>query len=533
MSEYLVAGPEPPYVEPMWDGERPHQPVRRYERQIYVRTVAATFVGASMLWLDLVVFYPVYPARRGLGGVLGLVAVVALPYYAVAIFLAAKIAGRRFRAATLWVEQQRVPTDHELSELAKMSTIAATQALFWWIGAYLWTMPYLYFVAGYRPGLTAYAKITTAYVLAAMVAWTLAEIAVRRTLRPLRAMAVRNDVRRLPRTMGIFIQLLLVWIVVAARPLIEAGGMLVGLDAAQLERVVPVIWGICVASAFAGILVTWLSSRAITEPLERLRHGLLAVERGRLDVDLPVDEAGEIGLLQAGFNRMVAALRDRDRLFELFGRHVGADVARQAMEGSERLGGELREATAMFVDVIGSTALAETRSPDDVVADLNRFFDAVVTVVGAHGGFVNKFAGDGALCVFGVPASNDDHAGSALDAAMALIDELERRLAEANIEAAIGISSGWVVAGNVGALNRYEFTVIGGPVNEASRLTEEAKHHPGRVLASSTTIHRARDDAGWVHVATLELRGRREPTESYAPAAARSAKRDRSSAAHA
>jgi adenylate cyclase len=492
--------------------------IRLFQRRIFVRTIGSSIVGAAMLWLDMVVFYPVYPASEGLGRLLLMVAIVAVPYYVIAATIGATIVGRRFRAATHWVAQRRVPTDIELAELAAQPKRFANQGLYWWIGSYAWTMPYLYFVVGYRPGPLALAKITIAFALASMIAWTLTGITVGRVLRPLRALALSGDTRRFPRTMGVFPQLLLVWIVVSARPLIEAGGMLVGLDAVQLERVVPVIWGICFASAVAGMIVTALSARAITDPLEKLRHGLLAIERGQLGVELPVDEAGEIGSLQAGFNRMAAVLRERDRMLEVFGRHVGPDVARRALEGNDDLGGDMRDATALFVDVIGSSQLSETRTPGEVVTDLNTFFDVVVNIVGMHGGFVNKFEGDGALCVFGAPIDNEDHAKCALSAALALSDELSARLSDRGISAAIGVSSGLVVAGNVGALDRYEFTVIGDPVNEASRLTEEAKNRLSRVLVSGSTVEAAGLPAGWKSVGALQLRGRSYPTNAYEPA---------------
>ena len=121
-----------------------------------------------------------------------------------------------------------------------------------------------------------------------------------------------------------------------------------------------------------------------------------------------VSDGSEVGLLQAGFNRMVAGLEERERLRDLFGRQVGEDVARRALERGVELGGEERDVAVLFVDLVGSTQLAAERPPAEVVALLNAFFGAVVAVVGAHGGAVNKFEGDAALCVFGAPLARDD-----------------------------------------------------------------------------------------------------------------------------
>jgi adenylate cyclase len=129
---------------------------------------------------------------------------------------------------------------------------------------------------------------------------------------------------------------------------------------------------------------------------------------------------------------------------------------------------------------------------------------------------VNKFEGDAALCVFGAPSSHPDAAGAALATARALHARLEVDLPD--VRAAIGVSAGSVVAGNVGTAERYEYTVIGDPVNEAARPCDAAKQRPGRVLASKAAVDAAGDEAThWVPVGELPLRGRREPTLAYEP----------------
>jgi adenylate cyclase len=129
-----------------------------------------------------------------------------------------------------------------------------------------------------------------------------------------------------------------------------------------------------------------------------------------------------------------------------------------------------------------------------------------------HGGWVNKFEGDAALCVFGAPSAHPDAAGAALATARALRVRLDRDLPD--IRAAIGVSAGAVVAGNVGTPERYEYTVIGDPVNEASRLTDLAKTTPNMLLASDAALERAnaRERVRWQPGETVELRGRSRPT---------------------
>ena len=142
-------------------------------------------------------------------------------------------------------------------------------------------------------------------------------------------------------------------------------------------------WSVIVLALLAllvGLGAITAAARSIAEPIRSVRHGLAEVEQGNQDAEVPVYDASEVGLLQAGFDRMAAGLRERERLRDLFGRHVGEDVARQALEDGVKLGGELREAAVIFVDVIGSTELASRAEPQDVVGRLNAFFALVLDV---------------------------------------------------------------------------------------------------------------------------------------------------------
>jgi adenylate cyclase len=315
-------------------------------------------------------------------------------------------------------------------------------------------------------------------------------------------------------------RLLLTWAASSALPLLAIGLMGVAAlsdNPPSLDRVGLAVVVLAAVGAVVGAATMSISARSIAEPLRSLRAALARVEEGELDVRVQIDDAGEIGVLQGGFNRMALGLAERERLRDLFGRHVGEDVARQALETEAvELGGETREAAVLFVDVIGSTTLASTHDPAEVVERLNAFFAIVVDTVSLHGGWVNKFEGDAALCVFGAPTVHPDPAGSALASARAL----RFRLAELEgVEAAIGVSAGEVVAGNVGAAKRFEYTVIGDPVNEAARLTELAKTCEGRLLASEAALARAGsiERERWQTEREVSLRGRARATRIAVP----------------
>lgn len=185
------------------------------------------------------------------------------------------------------------------------------------------------------------------------------------------------------------------------------------------------------------------------------------------------------------------------------------------MEERPQLGGEDREVAVVFVDVIGSTTFAVNHDPEEVVEELNRFFEHVVEVVHRNKGIINKFQGDAALAVFGAPVTLSDATGHALTAAR----ELRQELMGLRLEAGIGVASGHVVAGHIGGHDRFEYTVIGDAVNTAARLTEIAKNTPGRVLTNSATLQRANEaeQARWTMMKSVELRGRSLMTQLARP----------------
>lgn len=340
-------------------------------------------------------------------------------------------------------------------------------------------------------------------------------IIIEQTYRPLFAYALAGQAASRPASLGIRLRLLLVWTVSSGIPLL-------GLTLSPLREngtsllAISVLAGIGLA---AGLFSNLVAANTIAEPLDDLRHAMGRVAGGDLTTELAVDDGGEVGQVQAGFNRMVSGLRERAELADLFSRHVGTEVAEHALERGTGLGGEARRASVIFVDIIGSTAMAEVLPPGEVVATLNAFFRAVVETVQAEGGWVNKFEGDGALCVFGVPGFQPDHEARALRAARLLRDRLAIvAMDHPGLDAGIGVSSGTVVAGNVGTEERYEFTVIGRAVNEAARLTDLAKQRPGRVLASSGAVRSAGPERDhWADRGRVGLRGQQSPTVIFEP----------------
>jgi adenylate cyclase len=422
---------------------------------------------------------------------------------------------RLWRTRFAWARENRDPTESE-RELTIRYPLAQ-QAL----NAKIWIAAAVSFTALNAPfSLEAGSDALLAVVLGGLVTCSSGYLLCERFVRPLMARALATGVPARPQLPGVAARAILVWtlssgVILLGVALIALGGLH---ERAYTRTRLSV--AMLVLSAFGltvGLAMMIALARSLADPIEALRGAVGRVGDGDLNEEVAVDDGSEVGLLQAGFNEMVSGLRERERLRDLFGRQVGEDVVRHALEHGVALGGEAREAAVLFVDLQGSTTLAETCDPAEVVSLLNEFFAIVVEVVGANDGWVNKFEGDAALCVFGAPLEDPDAASHALAAARTLRDRLATELD--GVVAGIGVSAGRVVAGNIGAAKRFEYTVIGDPVNEAARLTELAKASPGRLLVSQAALDRARDGetAHWELCDELTLRGRSSPTSVAAP----------------
>lgn len=424
---------------------------------------------------------------------------------------------RSFLRSCRWAIDGREPTAGERRRALQEPWRQALLAFPGWVVA---VALYLAIdLAGGRHDLAHNLRVLDAVLLGGVATSVVSYLLLERAFRPVLALALAGAELDRPASLGIRPRLLLTWAMGSGVPLLglllapstHEPGARFGLGTAVVV--------LAAAGLAAGFVSTVSAARGLAEPVDGVRDALARVEAGDLSAEVAIDDGGDIGMLQRGFNRMVAGLRERERLHDLFGRHVGVEVAAHALEQGTGLGGEQREASVLFVDLIGSSALAEVLAPEEVVATLNAFFGAVVDAVAAEGGWVNKFEGDGALCVFGAPAHQPDHAARALRAARSIQGRVAGlRAGHPGLDAGVGVSSGAVVAGNVGTEARYEYTVIGRPVNEAARLSDLAKGRGARVLASAAAIARAGDEAGaWVGRGSVALRGHSQPTGLFEP----------------
>ncbi len=425
--------------------------------------------------------------------------------------------GRDLNAALAWIREGRDPdeSEHRLT-LRLASRAALMDAVAWGIAGLILGALNVHHSLGFA------AVVVSAIWLGGETCSALLYLLYERVLRPVTALALAAREPEHSVAPGIRNRLLFAWSLGTGVPIL--GVLVVGVvgvtkpdvDAEYVAGASVFLGSVAVA---VGLFATLVSARAIADPVISVRKALDRVAEGDFEAQVPINDSSEVGVLQAGFNRMAEGLRERERIRDLFGRQVGKEVARAALRDGTRLGGEEREIGALFVDLTGSTSMALAMPPAEVVRLLNRFFRVVIETTEEGGGLVNKFEGDAALCIFGAPVASSDPAGEALAVARALCERLEREVPE--IDFGIGISAGRAVAGNVGAEQRFEYTVIGDPVNEAARLCDLAKERGERVVASGAALERASGDESevWERTERTVLRGRLDATELASPRA--------------
>ncbi len=172
--------------------------------------------------------------------------------------------------------------------------------------------------------------------------------------------------------------------------------------------------------------------------------------------------------------------------------------------------------TVLMLDVHGFTAFAHRATAREAVAFLNELFGVVVPILEAHGGHANKLLGDGVLGVFGAPHALPDHADRALEASVDIVTGVERALGDRCV-IGIGVNSGLVIAGTMGAGATWELGVIGDPVNVAARVEKATRELEERVLVTEATrclLERARD--GLAPRGAIAAKGKPSPIPVYA-----------------
>ena len=415
-----------------------------------------------------------------------------------------------------WLESGRPANSGDrIRVLRYPATWMARSSVFWVIGGTLFAL--LNEDLGAVPMLTIFATV----LMGGVTACALQYLMVERVMRPATALALADGQPERLETPGVAVRLTMAWALASGVTLLGIAVFavvdLVGGDLDR-ERFSGVILFLAIGGIAAGAGAIFLAARSLAESLAGVRSGQERIEQRDFDAQVEVDDGSEVGLVQAGFNRMAEGLAERERIRETFGAYVDPEVAEHILAEGTDLSGEAVEATILFADIIDFTSWSERASAGEVVETLNRLFEGVVPIIHKHGGHVDKFIGDGLMAVFGAPRRYPDHADRALAAATE-IAELVATGFGPDLRLGLGLNSGPVVAGNIGGAGRLDFSVIGDAVNVAARVEAATRETGDTILLTGATKERLTGSTVECEPRPpVPLKGKSEPVELYAPA---------------
>lgn len=272
------------------------------------------------------------------------------------------------------------------------------------------------------------------------------------------------------------------------------------------------------------ILAVWFFSRSMTLPVMSLVSASRRIEAGEFELDLVPTTHDELGLLTESFVQMGKGLAERERVKETFGKFVNREIAERALKGNLELGGTRKIATIMFCDIRSFTAISENLAPEAVVEFLNAYMTRMVTCIEATGGVVDKFIGDAIMAVWGAPVSKGSPGEDAFQAVRAML-MMRESLIEFNkdrggqdkpiIRIGCGVNTGPCLAGQIGSLQRMEYTVIGDSVNLASRIEALNKPFGTDILVSETTYEYLKEQMTVKKMPAITVKGKTGPLSIY------------------
>lgn len=283
---------------------------------------------------------------------------------------------------------------------------------------------------------------------------------------------------------------------------------------------------ITLLTLITGIIGSYYMSKRITKPLNELMKATRAITQGSFDYQFSDDRrSDELGILMEAMNNMGTDLLRKEKVESVFSRYVSPQVATQALKDLDELdtvelGGQHVMASVFFADIVNFTSLSENLEPQKVSELLNFYFSKIADAVLFCGGHIDKFMGDCAMVLFGVPNKNEQHAFRNIACAwmiLRLVEALNEKRKAANeltVEFRIGANTGMMLAGNMGSHDRMDYTVVGDEVNFASRLSHIGD--PGEIIIANDMFNEQKlsDKILTESKATVQLRGKKMPVSA-------------------
>ena len=250
-------------------------------------------------------------------------------------------------------------------------------------------------------------------------------------------------------------------------------------------------------------------------PLDRAIDVLNALSTGDTSVDIEIKGNDEVSRIASTVSSFRKSLIEREKVRSLFGKYIPESIAEQMLKEDGALKPQTTEATIFFVDLAGFTAMSERLNPQEIVEVLNDYFSKIVSIIEGHNGVITQFQGDAVLAIFNVPIEDDFHALNAIDTAREIIDVVAKNeFCGHQLSCRIGITTGDVVAGNVGAKDRLNYTVHGDIVNLAARLEQLNKEYSTKVLIAASTVERV-NNVKFDEIGNISIRGKEEKVIVY------------------
>ncbi len=276
-------------------------------------------------------------------------------------------------------------------------------------------------------------------------------------------------------------------------------------------------------------MVAALITDRLTQSVRLLASAVRDVQKGNLDVQLPIRSTDELGVLTDSFNFFVKELRAKEQIKQTFGKYVDPRILERVLlqPSSASVASGRQRMTILFADLVGFTDVSERLTPALMVTLLNRHFGLRVLAIQEHQGVVDKFVGDAVMAFWGPPFTlAEDQALLACRAAwgqLAALEVLRRELPELTglrkeppaIDLRIGICTGEVIVGNIGSDSTRSYTVIGDTVNLAARVENVNRIYGTQILLSETTAQGLGPHFEMREVDTIAVKGKTEATRIF------------------
>ena len=306
-----------------------------------------------------------------------------------------------------------------------------------------------------------------------------------------------------------------------------AGHVVVTLDQTALNRTVAttskMVIGTTIVMTLIGIFISFVLGKKLSRPIHNLLDASEAINAGEYGHRIKERRNDEIGELINSFNKMADGLLEKTQLENALSRYVSRNVAKTVLADLDHveLGGEHVSATVLFADIAGFTAMSEDMDPKTVASLLNEYFSYIDSAAAMYRGTVDKFIGDCAMIVFGVPEEDTSHAFHATACALLitrLVEALNRKrntIGLQSVDFRIGLNSGDMLAGNMGSHERMQYTVVGDAVNLAARLCSQAEPRQVVVAESFMQMPYIKSRTEYTKGSPINLRGKTQPVTTY------------------